>query len=165
MRHALAWLCAAVALETVLTIGHFVYGAHVYDDASRLHVVMPAVASLIVAMFFAGLYAWRNQRLTLWALVVIVAVPFIGLFGVYHGGFNHGLKLVMYAVGTPPERLEEVFDSPDFAVPNDVVFEATGVSTLLAAAVVALLLVRLVRSSRHARSSLRAPSASDEEGI
>ena len=153
VRQALVSLSAAVAFETALTIGHFVYGAHVYDDASRLHVVMPAIASLSVALFFAGLYAWRRQRLTLWVLVVTVAIPFVGLFGLYHGGFNHGLKLVMYAFGMPPERLEEIFDSPDFAQPSDVAFEATGVATLLAAAVVAFFLARLVRSSSPARSA------------
>jgi hypothetical protein len=146
-RRLVGWLCAAVAAEAALTIGHFAHGAHVYDDSSRYHVVLPALCALALSSALAGLYARRPSRPALWALVVVVALPFVGMFGLYHGGFGHVAKLLAYAAGASPERLEELFDSPDFAVPNDIVFEVTGVSTLVAAVVVAYFLVRVVRSA------------------
>jgi len=147
-RRLAGWLCLAVSTEAAVTIGHFVYGAHAYDDSSRYHVVAPALVALLVSLLLAGLYAWRPSRFALRALALVVAVPFVGMFGVYHGGFHHAAKLLVYAAGASPERLEAIFDSPDFAVPNDVVFEVTGCSTLLASIAVTYLLVRLVRAER-----------------
>ena len=48
--------------------------------------------------------------------------------------------------GASRETLERLFGSPDFAWPDDLVFEASGLLGLVAAAVVAVLLVRLVRA-------------------
>jgi hypothetical protein len=87
----------------------------------------------------------------LWLLTATVVLPFIVIFGGYHGGFSHVIKLLVYAAGTSPERLQEIFDSPDFAVPNDLAFEASGVFCFVAAVVVAWTLVRLLRVAWHGR--------------
>jgi hypothetical protein len=152
-RRLLGWLSFAVSLQAAVTIGHFAHGAHVYEDPSRYHIVAPALVALTLSLLLAGVYAWRPSRAWLWALVVVVGVPFVGMFGLYHGGFSHALKLIMYAAGTSPERLAEIFDSPDFAVPNDGVFEVTGLLTLFASLVIVHLFVRLVRASKRSRSS------------
>jgi hypothetical protein len=141
-------LCLALSIEAALTIAHFAYGAHVYDDSSRYHVVTPVLVALSLSLALAALYAWRPSRVTVWALALVAAVPFVGMFGLYHGGFNHAAKLVAYAAGTSPESLEEIFDSPDFAIPNDALFEASGLATLVASIAVAYLLVRLVRAEK-----------------
>jgi hypothetical protein len=153
VRKRVGWLCGVLALEALLVVGHFAHGAHVYEDPSRYHVVLPTVVALVGSLLVGGHFMWRPSRVALWGFAIVIAVPFVGLFGLYHGGFNHALKLAMYAAGTSPERLEELFDSPDFAVPNDVVFEVTGVSTLL----------RLVRTPLDERpmtdGSERSPAA------
>ncbi len=162
-RRLAAWLCLALSTEAALSIGHFVYGAHAYDDSSRYHAVIPALFVLVLSLSLAGLYAWHPSRFALWALALVVAIPFVGMFGAYHGGFQHAVKLLVYAAGTSPERLEAIFDSPDFAVPNDVVFEVTGCSTLLASIAVTYVLVRLVRAARRsAATSTRAISPKAE---
>jgi hypothetical protein len=162
-RKRVGWLCGVLALEALLVVGHFVHGAHVYEDPSRYHVVLPTVVALVGSFLVGGHLMRRPSRAALWGFAIVIAVPFVGLFGLYHGGFNHTLKLAMYTAGTPPERLEELFDSPDFAVPNDVVFEVTGVSTLVVAVVVAWMLVRLVRTPLDERpttaGSKRSPAA------
>jgi|CZKU01.1.fsa_nt_gi hypothetical protein len=159
VRRAVSWVVIAAAAETALTIAHFLYGAHIYDDPSRDHVIVPALVSLGFAAALGALFAWRPSPVTLWPFVAVVAVPFVGMFGLYHGGFGHVCKLVLFAMGTSPERLEEIFDSPDFAAPNDVAFEVSGVTTLLAALLVTYLLVRLLRTAKRARD-LRADDAS-----
>ena len=47
---------------------------------------------------------------------------------------------------------------PDFAVPNDVAFEASGVACFAAAVVVAWALVRVLRITRHGRGAVRTPA-------
>jgi hypothetical protein len=148
-RRAVAWLLALAALETALTIGHFVYGAHRYDDPSRLHVVLPAVVFLAIAGALGGAHLWRPRRWALWLFAAEVAVVDVGLFGFFHGGFNHVLKDVFYFFGTDGERLAQIFDSPDFALPDDALFEATGIAGLLVALAIAFLIVRLIRAAHR----------------
>jgi hypothetical protein len=77
----------------------------------------------------------------------VVAAAFIGLAGVLKGGFNHGLKLAFHLAGTPDDRLRELFDGPNFAVPDDVVLEGIGCATLVLAVPVTVHLARLLRSA------------------
>jgi hypothetical protein len=159
LRRLVAWLLAATAAQAALTLGHFEHGACVYDDPGRTHVVAPILAAVAVVAVLAGLFARRPGPLTLWPLVVTIAVPFVAVFGAYHGGFSHVLKLASWAAGSTPAQLLETFDSPDFAVPNDVVFEVSGVATLVAGGAIAALLARLLRVTRHGRDLRRAAAA------
>src|SRR6266540_6291055 len=78
-------LALATAAETAVTIGHFVYGARLYDDPGRLHVVAPALVALLLTGALTALFAWRPSKLALGALSVVVAVPFLAVFGLFHG--------------------------------------------------------------------------------
>jgi hypothetical protein len=138
----------AAALQTGLVAAHFGYSAHAYDDPGRLHAIAPAAGFLVLAVALGGLCVWRPGPWTLWPLVAEVGAVFVGIFGGYHGGFSHAGKDLLYLAGTSPERLTEIFDSPDFAPPDDLVFELSGLLTLGAAIVVAVCLVRLVRAAR-----------------
>jgi hypothetical protein len=143
------WLLALATLQTLLTIGHFVYGAHLYDDPGREHVVVPAVGFLAAAVVLGGVYLWKPSRWALWLLGAELAVVYVGLFGAFHGGFNHVLKDLFFLFGTDPERLAQLFDSPDFAVPDNALFEATGIAGLLVAGGIAFFLVRLIRAAHR----------------
>jgi hypothetical protein len=147
-RRAVSYLACAAALETLLTIGHFGYGAHVYDDPARLHVVGPAAGFLLLLGVLAALYVWRPRWWTLAPLLLEIAVVYVGLFGGYHGLVNHAAKDVLYWTGTSAERLAEIFDSPDFTVPNNVLYELTGLATPVVAGFVAYYAVRVVRAFR-----------------
>ena len=134
-RAARAVLVAAAA-ETAVTLLHFVHGARTYDDPGRLHVVGPALAFLAVAAALTWLFVRLPRRWTLGALVAATAVPFVGIFGLFHGGWSHAAKLVAFHAGASPETLARVFASPDFALPDDAAFEVSGLLGLAAAAVV-----------------------------
>jgi hypothetical protein len=158
---ALLRLAVATSAEAAIVVGHFLYSAKLYDDPYRAHPVAPIVLSLALVLLLATLY-WRSGRaLFLWLLTAVVGLPFVGIFGAYHGGFSHILKLALYASGASPERLQDIFDSPDFAVPNDAVFEASGVACFAAAGVVAWALVRLLGVARHGRGAVRTPVVQD----
>jgi hypothetical protein len=142
-------LLVAAAAETLLTIGHFGYGAHHYDDPARLHVVGPAIGFLVLAGALGLLYLWRPRWWTLSLLVLEVGGVYIGLFGGFHGAFNHALKDILFLAGTSADRLTDIFDSPDFTLPNSVIYEATGLATIAFAGLVAYYAVRLVRQYRR----------------
>jgi hypothetical protein len=159
---ALLRLVMATAVEAAIVIGHFVYSARLYDDPYRAHPVTPVLVALVLVVALA-IVLWRKGRsAALWLLTATVGLPFIVMFGGYHGGFSHVLKLLVYAAGTSPERLQEIFDSPDFAVPNDFAFEASGVLCFVAAVIVVWALVRLLRVARHGRrGTLPTPAVQD----
>ncbi len=150
-------LLLAVAVETAATLLHFLHGARTYHDPGRLHVVGPALAALALVAALTWLFLRRPRRLALGALALATAVPFLGVFGLFHGGWSHALKLAAFHAGASRETLERLFGSPDFAWPDDLVFEASGLLGLVAAAVVAVLLVRLVRAAWR-RPGVGAPS-------
>jgi hypothetical protein len=144
-RRRVTWLLELAALQTALTIGHFLYGAHVYQEPSRQHVVIPAVVFLSIALLLGGSYRWRPNRISLWLFVVELALIYVGLFGGFHGGFNHAAKDLFYLHGVDPDVLAGIFDSPDFVVPDDALFELSGLAGLAVGLAIAVVLVQLVR--------------------
>ena len=155
---ALRGVALAATLEAALTIGHFSYGALLYDDPSRNHVVVPASIALALSLGLAALCAWRPGAVVRWLVVATAGIPFVGMFGFFHGGFLHGAKLLAFAAGASTERLLEWFDSNDFAIPNDVAFEASGLMTFVVSLAVAYFLLRLVRIGRRSEAPVPAPS-------
>jgi hypothetical protein len=155
-RRLVGWLLILAALQTLGTIGHFVYGAHVYDDPAREHVILPALSFLALAAALGVGYRWRPHGWLLWLFGAEVAFADVGLFGLFHGGFNHALKDIFFFLGgMDPDRLAQIFDSPDFAVPRDALFELTGVAGLLLALVIVCLLVRLIGAAHRQRQEAR----------
>jgi putative ABC transport system permease protein len=152
-------LVLAAAAETAITVGHFVYSARLYDDPERLHVVNPALVTLAIVSVLTTLFIWRPNRLSSGALSAVTAVMYIGVFGLFHGCYNHLLKDIVFLAGAPDETLEWLFRSPDYARPDNVAFEGSGILGLVAAAVVAYWLMQLLRATWH-RPDLR-PSDED----
>jgi hypothetical protein len=159
---ALLRLVIATITEATIVIGHFIYSARLYDDPYRAHPVTPVLVALVLVVALAIVFWRKGWYAALWLLTAAVGLPFIVIFGGYHGGFSHLIKLVMYAAGTSPERLQDIFDSPDFAIPNNFAFETSGVLCFVAAAVVAWALVRLLRVGWHGRrGAVATPAVQD----
>jgi hypothetical protein len=146
-RRVVGWLLVLTALQTLITVGHFAYGASLYNDPSREHVVLPAIGFLIGAAALGGLYLWRPHRWALWLFAAEVAIGDVGLFGGFHGGFNHALKDLLWLGGMGAERLRQIFESPDFVVPDNAIYEVSGLFGLIVALAIAHLLLRLVRGA------------------
>src|SRR5574341_29462 len=127
-------LVLASAVETAITIGHFVYSARLYEEPERLHVVEPALVALAIAGTLTVLFVWRPNRILSAALSVVTGVMYVAVFGLFHGGFSHVLKDILFFAGAPDETLEWLFMSPDYARPDDALFEVSGTLGLVAAA-------------------------------
>jgi putative ABC transport system permease protein len=153
LARAVGMLLLGAAGQAAVTILHFLHGAHTYDDPGRLHVVVPALLALLLVAVLSGLLLWRPGTLTLAALLVATFVPFVAVFGLFHGGYLHGLKLVLFAAGASAETLERLFASPDFVLPSDLIFELSGLLTLFGAAYLLHRMLILVRMARPGRPS------------
>jgi putative ABC transport system permease protein len=155
-------LLIAVLAQALITIGHFLYGVHRYEDPGRLHVVVPAVVSLaLAAAATAALVRWPRRIVAL-VLAVVVAVPFVGTFGIFHGAYSHLLKCVMWLAGAPPGTLQGLFDNPDFVVPDDVLFELSGIAGFGLAILIAIRLVQVLRAVWRGRSDAGTPTRGEE---
>ncbi len=142
-------LVLAASVETAITVGHFVYGAQIYNDPGRLHIVAPALGFLVAAVAMTALFVWRPGKLGFAALALVIAVPYLALFGLFHGAYSHLLKDIFFVAGASDDTLEWLFMSPDYVRPDDVLFEVTGLLGLVAAAVAGYWLVRLFRDWRR----------------
>jgi len=164
MARAAKVLLLAATVETTITLLHFAHGAHLYDDPGRLHVVAPGLLALAVMAVATGLFLWRPRRLTLAPLLVVATTWFLGVFGLVHGGFFHVIKLAVFLAGGSREMLERIFMSPDYAYPDDLVFEVTGALGFAAAVLVAWVMVRLLRAAHGASPGVTSQGATGAHG-
>ena len=149
VRRAAKALAMAVTVETAITIGHFAYGAQVYDDPGRLHVVGPAVVFLVATVGVIALFLRRPNKFRLAVVVLCAAVPYVGIFGLFHGAYTHVLKDLLFFAGASDQTLQKLFMSPDYVRPDNIAFEFSGVLGFVAAIFVSYWLVRLVRQWRR----------------
>lgn len=135
-----AWGLTLLALTSV----HHVWGVFVYGTPDRLHaVILAAIAAIfmiggrVLQLHRAGTTAgwiggWVSRGVN--AGVVI-------LFGAIEGFYNHVLKVALFLVGIPESGMRFLYRSSMFEMPNDVVFEATGVLQAVPAVMAALTFV------------------------
>ncbi len=115
----------------LLTSLHHAYGAYVYHTPWRLHVAL--VAALTAAVLWSMVFVLRNRPRGLASAMATAAfcfvdalVPVLGI-GCFEGGYNHVLKNALYFAGASPPLMALLFPPPAYELPNDVLFEASGV--------------------------------------
>ncbi|MFC5524139.1 hypothetical protein ACFPPA_00130 [Rhodanobacter ginsengisoli] len=121
---------AALAI-LLLTSVHHAYGACIYHTPWRLHVAL--VAALTALMLWSAVFVARNRPEGLASAIATVAfclvdalIPVIGI-GFFEGGYNHVLKNALYFADASPMLMTRLFPPPAYELPNDVLFEASGV--------------------------------------
>ncbi len=115
----------------IATLLHHFYGAILYATPWRHHlalIALPVLATLIVSY---GVHERRGRtrvgRASMYVFVVLTAVFSVALIGLFEGGYNHLVKNVLYFGGASPAVLGRLFPAPRYEMPDDVVFEATGI--------------------------------------
>ncbi len=125
-------------LLMLLTTVHHIYGAIIYNTPWRFHVV------------------FKSNRKSFWFWVYwsIILIASIGFFGLFEGIYNHLLKDILFYSGVNREVLFQLFPPPKYEMPNDFLFEATGV---LQAVLAILLIIHFIRLTKSAmlRTTLR----------
>jgi ABC-type uncharacterized transport system permease subunit len=146
-RDAAASAARYASAVLLLTSIHHAYGAYVYNTPWRYHAVL--VAGVTAPLIFGALAVMRSHRsgllrMSAQGLFVVgtlgVAVLMIGTF---EGLYNHVVKNLLYFGGASPALMMRLFPAPTYEMPNDVLFEVTGVLQAVPAAPAAWYLYRM----------------------
>lgn len=153
----------ATAAGTLILFGaHHAYGAVRYHTPWRMHGALLALG--LLAPFTVASWVHRRRAGTAsgaiagWALFgLAVAIPVLTA-GAFEGLYNHVLKDVLFYAGAPRELLLQLFPPPKYELPNDALFEVSGVLQVVPAVMTAAAAVRFALASRaghHSRVAAR----------
>ncbi|XYH97186.1 hypothetical protein ACMHYB_57040 [Sorangium sp. So ce1128] len=138
----------------VMTAVHHAIGAVVYRTPWRLHIAflsVPTIAVILGALAVhrrrAGAPAGRASFVVLVAALALVPIAWIGAF---EGVYNHVLKDALYFLAPGSPALLRLFPPPVYEMPDDALFEITGVLQVLPAWVAATALARRLVGRRTA---------------
>jgi FtsH-binding integral membrane protein len=141
-----AYALFSVALTIALTVVHHLYGAWRYATPWRHHVaivVLPVFALLLVAFAVQRLRPGSNAgRAALVVFAAIGGLVAVGWIGLFEGGYAHLVKNALYFAGMDGATFAALFPPPTYEVPDDAIFETTGVAQLLCGLVTASCLRR-----------------------
>jgi hypothetical protein len=131
----------SASLVYVLTIIHHVYGAIAFDTPWRHHAAFLGLGGIAVTLLSMwGATRWRTPVLRQVAKILLLGLTLVlavGLIGLFEGGYNHAVKLVLFFGGAGPDTMNRLFPPPAYEMPGDVFFEVTGVLQLFPALVAA----------------------------
>jgi hypothetical protein len=114
----------------ILTSIHHIYGAIIYNTPWRLHVLMlsvPVTVITLLANMWMPKASGIKKSAIFWLLIVVTLVPCLILIGLFEGVYNHILKNILFFGGLSPEKLLKLFPPPTYEMPDDLIFEVTGI--------------------------------------
>lgn len=140
----------------ILTVFHHFYAAAIYDTPWRRHVAIIVLPVLLVMIVFFGVYRWRPLTaiggIALWLFMLAALFFPIAWIGFFDGGYTHLVKLVVFFGGASRDTFERLCPPNLCGVPDDVLYELTGVAQFLLALYAAYCLVGLWRERRGPRA-------------
>ena len=125
----------------LITSIHHAYGAYIYDTPWRYHAVL--VAGVTAPLIVGALVMVRSRpsgvlRTLAHGLFVLATLGVaVLMFGMFEGLYNHVVKNLLYFGGASPALMMRLFPPPTYEMPNDVLFEITGVLQVVPAALAA----------------------------
>lgn len=141
MRKGLDPTLRAVSALYLITLAHHVYGGVVFASTERLLLAIVFTALFALTLWLIRLAAAKNLARRAYRGLVIGF--WIVLLGLYEGGFNHFLHVVLRVGGASPETMRRLYPAgSDAVISSDAFFQTTGVLTLVAAVWVAITMVR-----------------------
>jgi hypothetical protein len=138
-------ILAAYALTTV----HHIYGGLVNGAPNRLRV--PPIMAIPSLVTLGSFYRYkRTGSGAALASFSTVAVLWVVLSGLVHGGYAHAYKDILFLVNGPPE-LYYPLNPDEHYPPDDIFFEITGVLEMVTGYFIALFTYRLIRDRQQSR--------------
>ncbi len=157
---------AGIAVMVITTVHHAI-GAVVYRTPWRLHIALlsvPTIAVILGALAVhrrrAGAPAGRAAFVVLVAVLALVPIAWIGAF---EGFYNHVLKDALYFLAPRSPLLLRLFPSPTYVMPDNAIFEITGVVQVVPAWAAAAALARRLLGRRRAALRFAAQSSGTVE--
>lgn len=118
----------------IISAFHHWYGAVVYHTPWRIGVSYWILGTVLVVYSLLYVY-WKNSdnitgRISLW-LFFFSAVVFQAGFIIFECIYSHVLKNILFFSGIPTYILETLFPSPAYHLPDNMLFELTGLMQLV----------------------------------
>jgi hypothetical protein len=143
----------AILVEWVITALHHFEGGLVYGTPNRTFA--PLIFAIPLLITFGLLYVYKRTRqgfaLALFSITTLLL--WVGVIGLFEGGYNHTVKVAFYLTGVSPAVMERFFPSYEYVWPNDAFFETSGILTLIASYWPGLYTFRLIRNWRYEQRS------------
>ncbi|MEV4364878.1 hypothetical protein [Nonomuraea sp. NPDC049625] len=137
-----------IAIESVITGVHHLYGAILEADLFGAHVVLVVLFAGLVTALLLRRHLRRTRDGAPWGFIAFASLFYVGWWGLFEGAYNHTAKQVLHLVGASEESLRRLFPVK-FEVPRDAFFEATGMLTFVASLGVAWSLWGMARYREH----------------
>ena len=119
----------SILLVYLTTSIHHVYGAWLYNTPWRNHIAYQGFTWLMIS-YFILLFTLKWYRSWIkWLFVLFAGFFFVGAIGLYEGFYNHILKNVCYYLSMREEVLLRMYPPPKYELPNDLLFEVSGILT------------------------------------
>lgn len=129
----------------LLTSLHHYYGAIVYNTPWRKDVAFNGAAIMLVALICLLLYRYFNKRAFLAIYLLLTFLVFSLGIGIFEGAYNHLLKDLLYFSGMKLTTWRMFYPAPTYEIPDNVIFESTGIAQLF----VALIQIYYLRKVYH----------------
>lgn len=148
-------LLISVAALVILTSVHHAYGAFVYQTPWRLH-TLPI--NFILFFVVSGLIFYSHKNLPRAHIarvfgVGLILVTWLGWVGLYEGFYNHLIKDSLYYLGFSPAVMNTMFPPPVYEMPNNLIFEVTGILQLLPLPYIAIYSFKCLRDSKSIKGN------------
>ena len=151
MKTSTKTLLASAAI-LILTVFHHFYAAAIYDTPWRRHVAVIVLPALFVMIAIYGVHRWRPLtlvgRVSLWLFMLVALLVPIAWIGFFDGGYTHVVKNILFFGGLSRATFERLCPRPLCDVPDDLLYEVTGVVQFLLALYAVYYLFKLWRESR-----------------
>ncbi len=128
----------------LLTSIHHLYGAYLYDTPWRLHVL--AFSIPVIVLNWYTIKRFQGNKIVFYVFLLTNFTISISLIGMVEGGYNHLVKNVLFYIGTSPDVMTRLFPPPTYVMPNDFIFEFTGILQALILIPLLYYFVRLIQS-------------------
>ena len=151
-------LLGAALATLALTAAHHVYGGVIYATPWRIHGAAVAVALGLVLYAIARVYARTGRAAVGYVLAALVLAMPVLATGLFEGVYNHLAKNALYFAGASHDVLVRLFPPPTYELPDDILFEVSGVAQILPAVFAALAAYRFVRALRGQAPACDRPS-------
>ncbi len=115
----------SIAMMTVTSV-HHIYGALIYNTPWRLHILIASFPMIICCVIWNKLAVKEKFNFLVWFLSALIFIFSICLIGGYEGIYNHLLKNILFFSGVNDSILLKLFPPPTYVMPNDFIFEVTG---------------------------------------
>jgi hypothetical protein len=138
----------ATSIVFVVTAFHHFYGAAVYNTPWRRDVGVNGGVTLLVCFIFLYLYKRYKKKIFLTLYSIISFLLFGLLIGLFEGFYNHVMKNILYFSGMNIHTFRMLFPDPPYELPENFIFESTGVLQFFVALVSCYYLVKVNKKKK-----------------